>query len=223
MAKVLLFGIGGLLLGMAAVFGWIGWSSRRNVAAELERLDAAAIRHGEEGVAGYVEGHLSERNPELVHGFVLYYRSVLYGYRTESSSSSSSPFGGGGGGRRPIWKQVGKELPPLWIETEAGEVRIFGDYAVVFQGRDPTWITPEEPEPGKTERYEGLTRHQTVTVIGQVAEDAGGRGLRAETLASGTFADYRAGERGSATFGLVACAVLAAVGLVLIVIGVGLR
>lgn len=210
MAKLLLIGFSLVALFMGSVFGWIGWSSRRRAAevAGLRPLDVLTVTEGEIGTAGYVEGRLSERNPQQYRNLVLYYRSSLRGFRSE------------GGTKRPVWKSVDKALPPLWIETSEGEVRIFGDYSVTFQGSDPTLITTEELQPGFTQRYEGLPFYHLVTAVGHVDEDGGRRGLKAEALASGTFEDYESDERGSAVFGLVAGAVLGLVGLVLLVVGI---
>lgn len=146
MAKLLLVGFGTLALSMGAVFGWIGWTGRARAehAAELVILDASAVAEADLGIAGYVEGHLAERNPIRYDEMVLYFRSVLQGFSQRS------------GNRQPVWKPLDRNLPALWIETRDGEVRVFGDYSVTFQGQDPVLITTEDLEPGNSERYEGL-------------------------------------------------------------------
>jgi hypothetical protein len=136
---------------------------------------------------------------------VLYTRSRLTGFRKDDD-----------GHKRPRWETLDRRWPTLYLATVGGEVRVVGPYSVTFLGSDPIYVTDEELSVGVTERYEGLRQGQPVTAVGRIEEDFQGPYLRAERLASGDAATFLSGERGSATFGLVAAGVLLPVGLLLL-------
>lgn len=224
MAKVVLFGVAAVALVMAAVFGKIGFDTRRDAGrfAALERLRAADFAApGRLGVGGYLEGRLAADNPVLAHGLAFYYRSKLVSMRTTDS------------GKEPSWRALDRQLPPLILETgddgvehgvergAAGRVGLFGDYAVTFRGSDPSPLSTERLEVGVTERFEGLPPGHPVVAVGTVARGPGGLGLDTERLASGTWADLVAGERSGATFASIAAAVLLGAAAVCLIVAIG--
>ncbi len=218
MGGVVLLFFGAVALVMGGVFGTIGWQSRQSAihAAELPRLTATEIGRQAAGREGVVEGVLSEDNPTFEGGFVFYYRSRLRGFETRRQGMPVEH-----AERRPQWQPIDRHLPPLKVKTEEGEVWIFGEYSVTFKGSDRSWVSTETLEVGTSERYEGLDAGQTVTAVGRVAAAPQGWGLETVSLASGSYQEYLAGERGSATFGLIAGAVLLLVGGVLVALGIG--
>ena len=195
---------------MGVVFGWIGWSSRQEArrSLRLPSLEAQSLATLALGTDGYVAGRFSENSDIRMRDLVLFTRSRLEGFETDDGET------------KPVWKTLERVWPTLWIDAGNDEMRIAGDYRVVFQGSDPTYFSTPELEEKVTERYEGLRSGQEVVALGKVAEDAKGRYLETEILASGTFEDYLKGERSSARFGLVAGSALLLVALVLVLLAI---
>jgi hypothetical protein len=205
----LLIGFGVLVLVAAGFMGWIAvaeWQQQARLEA-LPALTAGDLEREPLGREGYIEGYLSDTNPEQAHGFVLYYRSL----QTREAR----------GDEPASWRSIDSVLPPLVLDTPSGSVRVFGEYSVTFQGSDPTWVGVEARRPGETERFEGLPAGHPVTGVGAIAEDWQGRALEIRALGSGTIDDLRRGARSGGLFATLAAAVLGVVGLVLV--GVGVR
>lgn len=209
MPKALLIFFGGLALILGGTFTAIGWKSRKEVIriAALPRLGHADLLRDDLDREGLLIGRLSRRNRLLKRDFVLYFKSRLVGMSKDQA-----------GNRRPTWKLLDRQLPPLEIDIGGAVMPISEDYAVTFKGSDPTWISTEELEVGVTDKLEGLEAGQEVVVVGKAIAGDGGRTFVAERLVSGSYQEFVDGETSAAKLGLIAGGILLLIALVLLTI-----
>jgi hypothetical protein len=151
-----------------------------------------------------IEGTVSERNPLLVHDFVAaekqYYKS----------------------GRGSGWEILDTYNQPVVTELARGEVILRSDSICTDSKKKNFLETDEKTGNGNEIRYQGVRRLDPITA-GGVIEKMDPPVIAVRYCYLGSINEYQDSIKGDITFNMIACLGSSAVGVVLILSGIGKR
>jgi hypothetical protein len=203
-------------MGIGLVTAWLGFSTRREATA-VEQLPAfaslTALRQANPSGQVGLEGKISENNQIFTQRFVAYIREVYEGEECRRDDDGNRDC-------ESVWRENGRETPPLWLDLSDGRVRVVNDdYHLQYP---TTWQDQERLIDYQTQRYMGLEIGSPVFVKGQLTPNGETSDFQAEFVAGVDRAGYLAGQRQEAMGLFLFGGIFGGVGLILLVIFVAL-